>query len=86
MTFGSQRSEVRIQLQHQRIYRLCREFTLVELSAFWAFHSGGMNGTMCDASVRFISFDMDLLAFAAMGSIDAADDENWVAPEPPSRF
>jgi len=51
------------------------------MSAFWSFHPGGMNGAMCDASVRFISFDIDLLAFAAMGSIDAADDENWVPPQ-----
>jgi prepilin-type N-terminal cleavage/methylation domain-containing protein/prepilin-type processing-associated H-X9-DG protein len=43
------------------------------MSAFWAFHPGGMNGAMCDASVRFISFDIDLLTFAAMGSIDGAD-------------
>ncbi|QDT00897.1 DUF1559 family PulG-like putative transporter [Adhaeretor mobilis] len=51
------------------------------MSAFWAMHPGGMNGAMCDASARYISFDIDLLAFAAMGSIDAADDENWVAPK-----
>lgn len=50
------------------------------MSAFWAFHPSGMNGAMCDASVRFISFDINLLTFAAMGSIDAADDENWVGP------
>lgn len=57
------------------------------MSAFWSFHPGGMNGAMCDGSVRFISFDIDLLTFAAMGSIAAGDDENWVAPEgPPSRF
>lgn len=57
-----------------RSFRTC-------MSTWYARHPGGMNGAMCDGSVRFISFDINLLAFAAMGSIDAADDENWVAPK-----
>lgn len=55
------------------------------MSAFWSFHTGVMNGAMCDGSVRTIAFDIDLLAFAAMGSIDGADNENWVAPAAPTR-
>lgn len=50
------------------------------MSAFYSYHTGGMNGAMCDASVKYISFDIDLLIFAAMGSIDAADNENWTGP------
>ena len=39
-------------------------------SGWYSFHSGdGMNGVMCDGSVRWINFDMDLRAFAVMGSI-----------------
>jgi prepilin-type N-terminal cleavage/methylation domain-containing protein/prepilin-type processing-associated H-X9-DG protein len=38
-------------------------------SGWHSFHTGGMNGVMCDGSVRYISFDMDLKAFAVMGSI-----------------
>jgi prepilin-type N-terminal cleavage/methylation domain-containing protein/prepilin-type processing-associated H-X9-DG protein len=38
-------------------------------SGWHSFHSGGMNGVYCDGSVRFINFDMDLNAFAVMGSI-----------------
>lgn len=52
------------------------------MSAFWSFHTGVMNGGMCDGSVRPIPFDIDLLTFAAMGSIDAGDNENW---QPPAR-
>ena len=38
-------------------------------------HQGGMNAVMCDGSGTFISFDMDLNAFAAMGSIAGGEDE-----------
>ena len=50
------------------------------MSAWWALHPGGMNTAYCDASVRYTSFDIDLNLFASLGSIDAADDENftWV--------
>ncbi|TWT78150.1 Type II secretion system protein G precursor [Posidoniimonas polymericola] len=48
------------------------------MSAWWANHTGGMNGAMCDGSVDFISFEIDLQAFASLGSIAAADDENTV--------
>jgi prepilin-type N-terminal cleavage/methylation domain-containing protein len=39
-------------------------------------HSGGMNGVMCDGSGQWISFDMDLNAFAAMGSMAGGEDED----------
>lgn len=48
------------------------------MSTWYSGHPSGMNGAMCDASVSFILFDIDLNAFAAMGSIDGADHENWV--------
>jgi prepilin-type processing-associated H-X9-DG protein len=38
-------------------------------SGWHSLHTGGMNGVMCDGSVRFIDFDIDLNAFAVMGSI-----------------
>jgi hypothetical protein len=34
-----------------------------------------MNGVMCDGSVDFISFDMDLHTFACLGSIAGSDGE-----------
>jgi prepilin-type N-terminal cleavage/methylation domain-containing protein/prepilin-type processing-associated H-X9-DG protein len=37
-------------------------------------HTNGMNAVMCDGSVQFIPFDIDLQVFAAKGSI--AGDEN----------
>ena len=55
------------------------------MSAFWSFHAGLMNGAMCDGSVRTISFDIDLLTFAAMGSINAGDNEFWTPPDRPVR-
>jgi prepilin-type processing-associated H-X9-DG protein len=36
-------------------------------------HPSGMNGLMCDGSVDFVSFDIDLHTFACMGSIANAD-------------
>ena len=39
-------------------------------------HPSGMNAVMCDGSVRFLLFDIDLNIFAAMGSI--AGDENEI--------
>lgn len=47
------------------------------MSSWWAQHPGGMNGAMCDGSVDFISFDIDLNLFASLGSIAGGDDENW---------
>ncbi|HJQ80287.1 MAG TPA: DUF1559 domain-containing protein, partial [Lacipirellulaceae bacterium] len=43
-------------------HRVCKR-------AWHSFHPGGMNGAMCDGSVDFISFDIDMLRFAALGSI-----------------
>jgi prepilin-type N-terminal cleavage/methylation domain-containing protein/prepilin-type processing-associated H-X9-DG protein len=50
------------------------------MSAWWAWHAGGMNAAMCDGSVGFVLFDIDLNLFASRGSIDGADDEStaWV--------
>ncbi|MCA9260478.1 MAG: DUF1559 domain-containing protein [Planctomycetales bacterium] len=47
------------------------------MSTWYAFHPSGMNRAMCDGSINFMTFDIDMLAFAAEGSIDAADDESW---------
>jgi prepilin-type N-terminal cleavage/methylation domain-containing protein/prepilin-type processing-associated H-X9-DG protein len=51
-------------------HRVCKR-------AWYSFHPGGMNGAMCDGSVDFISFDIDMLRFAALGSI--AGDETEVS-------
>ena len=45
------------------------------MSGWFSNHPGGMNGVMCDGSVNFISFDIDLEAFAVLGSI--ADDDDF---------
>lgn len=50
-------------------YRAC-------MSGWFSNHPGGMNSTRCDASGDFISFDIDLKVFAAMGSIAGGEDEN----------
>jgi prepilin-type processing-associated H-X9-DG protein len=55
-------------------------------SGWFSNHSGGMNAAMCDGSVTWIEFDVDLNAFAVMGSI--ADEgvvggSPTVAPPPP---
>jgi prepilin-type N-terminal cleavage/methylation domain-containing protein len=38
-------------------------------------HPSGMNAVLCDGSVNFIPFDIDLNVFAAMGSIAAGENE-----------
>jgi prepilin-type N-terminal cleavage/methylation domain-containing protein/prepilin-type processing-associated H-X9-DG protein len=38
-------------------------------------HPSGMNAVMCDGSVTFIPFDIDLNVFAAMGSIAGGENE-----------
>jgi prepilin-type N-terminal cleavage/methylation domain-containing protein len=38
-------------------------------------HQGGMNIVKCDGSGSFLSFDMDLNAFAALGSMAGSEDE-----------
>ncbi|MEM9659404.1 MAG: DUF1559 domain-containing protein [Planctomycetota bacterium] len=43
------------------------------MSAWHSNHPGGMNVAWCDGSGSFLNFDIDLLAFAALGSI-AGDD------------
>jgi prepilin-type N-terminal cleavage/methylation domain-containing protein len=43
--------------------------------AWWAMHPGGMNIVNCDGSGGFVSFDIDLFGFAAMGSIAGGDSE-----------
>jgi prepilin-type N-terminal cleavage/methylation domain-containing protein/prepilin-type processing-associated H-X9-DG protein len=49
-------------------HRVCKR-------AWYSFHPGGMNGAMCDGSVDFISFDIDMLRFAALGSIAGGETE-----------
>jgi prepilin-type N-terminal cleavage/methylation domain-containing protein/prepilin-type processing-associated H-X9-DG protein len=38
-------------------------------SGWFSNHSGGMNAALCDGSVSFLSFDIDLEEFAELGSI-----------------
>jgi prepilin-type N-terminal cleavage/methylation domain-containing protein/prepilin-type processing-associated H-X9-DG protein len=49
-------------------HRVCKR-------SWFSFHPGGMNGAMCDGSVDFISFDIDMRRFAAMGSIAGGETE-----------
>jgi prepilin-type N-terminal cleavage/methylation domain-containing protein/prepilin-type processing-associated H-X9-DG protein len=42
-------------------------------SGWFSNHAGGMNAAMCDGSVDFISFDIDLHTFACLGSIAGND-------------
>jgi prepilin-type N-terminal cleavage/methylation domain-containing protein/prepilin-type processing-associated H-X9-DG protein len=42
-------------------------------SGWFSNHPGGMNALMCDGSVDFLSFDIDLHTFACMGSIANTD-------------
>jgi prepilin-type processing-associated H-X9-DG protein len=44
-------------------------------SSWFSFHPGGMNAIFCDGSGTFLSFDMDLNVFAAMGSIAGGESE-----------
>jgi prepilin-type processing-associated H-X9-DG protein len=43
--------------------------------SWWSMHPGGMNVAMCDGSGDFVSFDIDLRRFAAMGSIAGGETE-----------
>ena len=43
--------------------------------SWWSMHPGGMNVVKCDGSGDFVSFDMDMRAFAAMGSIAGGETE-----------
>jgi prepilin-type processing-associated H-X9-DG protein len=47
-------------------YRACH-------SGWFSNHPGGMNAAMCDGSLDFISFDMELHTFACLGSIAGSD-------------
>jgi prepilin-type N-terminal cleavage/methylation domain-containing protein/prepilin-type processing-associated H-X9-DG protein len=42
-------------------------------SGWFSNHSGGMNMGLCDGSIDFLSFDIDLNTFAALGSIGGYD-------------
>jgi prepilin-type N-terminal cleavage/methylation domain-containing protein/prepilin-type processing-associated H-X9-DG protein len=42
-------------------------------SGWGSNHPGGMNALMCDGSVDFLSFDIDLHTFSCMGSISNTD-------------
>jgi len=50
-------------------FRVCK-------GGWFANHKGGMNGVMCDGSGTFLSFDIDLKVFAAMGSMAGAETES----------
>jgi prepilin-type N-terminal cleavage/methylation domain-containing protein len=43
--------------------------------SWWSMHPGGMNIVLCDGSSDFMSFDIDLRRFAAMGSIAGGETE-----------
>jgi prepilin-type N-terminal cleavage/methylation domain-containing protein len=45
------------------------------MSGWFSNHPGGMNAAMCDNSVNFISWDIDLEVFSVMGAI--ADDDQY---------
>jgi prepilin-type N-terminal cleavage/methylation domain-containing protein/prepilin-type processing-associated H-X9-DG protein len=51
-------------------------------SGWFSNHPDGMNAAYCDGSVSFLSFDIDLLIFAGIGSI-ASQDEWAAAPVAP---
>jgi prepilin-type N-terminal cleavage/methylation domain-containing protein/prepilin-type processing-associated H-X9-DG protein len=44
------------------------------MSGWFSNHSGGMNTAYCDGSVSFLSFDIDLNIFVALGSIAGYDE------------
>jgi prepilin-type processing-associated H-X9-DG protein len=52
-----------------RGHRVCKR-------SWYSFHPGGMNAVMCDGSADFISFDINLTAFASLGSIAGTDSES----------
>jgi prepilin-type N-terminal cleavage/methylation domain-containing protein/prepilin-type processing-associated H-X9-DG protein len=43
--------------------------------SWWSMHPGGMNVALCDGSGDFVSFDIDLRRFAAMGSVGGGETE-----------
>ena len=45
------------------------------MSGWFSNHPGGMNAVMCDGSLRFITWDIDLHTFATLGSIAGEDGE-----------
>jgi hypothetical protein len=45
------------------------------MSTAYSNHSGGFNSTRCDSSGEFISYDIDLNVYAAMGSIAGGESE-----------
>jgi prepilin-type N-terminal cleavage/methylation domain-containing protein/prepilin-type processing-associated H-X9-DG protein len=47
------------------------------MSGWFSGHPSGMNAGMCDGSVNFVSWDIDLDAFVVMGSVA---DEDFVSP------
>ena len=47
------------------------------MSAWFSGHPTGMNASMCDGSVHFLSFDVDLEVFAAMCSIAGEEVYEW---------
>jgi hypothetical protein len=49
-------------------YRACK-------GGWGSNHTGGMNSQNCDGSGQFISFDIDMQVFAAMGSIAGGENE-----------
>ena len=57
-------------------------------SGWFSGHNGGMNAVMCDGSVTWIEFDIDLNTFAVMGSVGdegVIGFDTSVAPPPPPR-
>jgi hypothetical protein len=57
-----------------------------QVAAARSRHTGGVNAMMCDTSIRFVSNDIELGAWQAMGTMNGAEvGDNNVAPTPPSR-
>jgi prepilin-type N-terminal cleavage/methylation domain-containing protein/prepilin-type processing-associated H-X9-DG protein len=56
------------------------------MSGWFSLHTSGMNGAMCDGSVRFVDFDIDLQTWSVMGSIaDEGIFGNGGSTTPPPR-
>jgi len=56
------------------------------MSGWFSGHPSGMNAVMCDGSLTFINWDIDLLTFAVMGSLADEGDTSGsgpVTPPPP---